>query len=109
MVIYDNELFCVTNGIVRSLRVIDKRSGATIKPIPEEMALALGIWVKLQKLKFTSPSARRYAEHALMHDFGERTIFPGEVNSPLWLSMDQSLAAEDYRTQGEMVAFMKQN
>lgn len=70
MVVYDGMDFQVTNGWFRGLRVVDKRSGATIKPAHDLSHKVLTVWATLGMSLHQHPRALKRARDFLLADLG---------------------------------------
>lgn len=78
-VLFENDLYRVSQPLFGGWRVLDKRSGATIKPnlnLVERMGF---VWVRVGKNQtYRDPMLRRTAENALMFWFAQASVFPRE-------------------------------
>jgi hypothetical protein len=80
LILYENQIFSVSNGWIRGLRVHDKSSGSTIKPDAALSTQCTAIWFHIKRKTsataklVTNPNAQkeigRIAERLVFHDFG---------------------------------------
>jgi hypothetical protein len=106
MVMWEDENMKVTNGLLRTIRVFDKRTGRTLKPDNETLARFMSAWWKVRRLPFTDAKAKRVAENELFHDLGRLTIDPGNPDVFHLTFVSDQLLAQEYYRRGEYVSLL---
>ncbi|WP_226778991.1 hypothetical protein [Oceaniglobus trochenteri] len=103
MIMYQEQRFQVTNGILRGLRVVDMRTGNILKPSPTIAQHVLTTWRELQRYRFTSKTAKRCGEYVLFADFGSWMINPS-AGDPKFLFLPLHERVERYGQLGNEAA-----
>lgn len=102
MIVYDTNLFSVTNGLFRGLRVTDKRTNSTLKPhwhLSKQVSL---IWVALQRHEpAPAPALKHVAQQMVYHDFGSIALHIHSAEQEAAFDLSGAEAAAYYVEQAE--------